>query len=95
MFVFYELMQFKHPMATRRHDSNDSNSVNYQFIVGDETTMVDNVCGPALGFMARAVEMHNNDLTGLYTSADLMPKTSAEALRLKANELGREDLLSL
>jgi hypothetical protein len=45
--------------------------------------------------MARAVEMHNNSLTGLFTSADLMPKTSAEGLRLKANELGREDDLLL
>jgi hypothetical protein len=70
-------------------------STQHQFIVGDETTMVDNVCGPALGFMARAVEMHNNSLTGLFTSADLMPKTSAEGLRLKANELGREDDLLL
>ncbi len=63
----------------------------HQFIVGDETTMVDNVCGPALGFMARGVEMHNNGHTGLFTSADLMPKSSAEGLRLKANELGREE----
>jgi hypothetical protein len=64
----------------------------HQFIVGDETTMVDNVCGPALGFLARGVEYHNNGQVGLYTSAELMPRTSAEGLLLKANMLGLRDV---
>jgi hypothetical protein len=62
----------------------------HQFMVGDETTMVDNVCGPALGFMARGVELHNQGQYGLFTSADLMPKSSAAGLFLKATAFARE-----
>ncbi len=46
----------------------------HQFILSDETTMVDNVCGPALGFLLRGSELYKNGLRGLVTSADLMPR---------------------
>lgn len=55
----------------------------HQFIVGDETTMVDNVCGPACGFMARGVELYNQGVAGLRTSAEIMPRLHAEGLMLK------------
>lgn len=39
------------------------------------TTMVDNVCGPALGFLRQGYELYSrHQLTGVITSADLMPK---------------------
>lgn len=46
----------------------------HTFTVSDETTMVDNVCGPALGFLARGLDLHKRGTYGLLTSADLMPK---------------------
>ncbi len=48
----------------------------HQFVVSDEATMVDNVCGPALGFMLRGIELHQRGFTGLITSADIMPRFS-------------------
>jgi hypothetical protein len=59
----------------------------HQFIVGDETTMVDNVCGPALGFMGRAVDYSNIGQHGLFTSAELMPRANAEGLSLQKQNL--------
>jgi hypothetical protein len=52
----------------------------HQFIVGNETTMVDNVCGPACGFMASGVQLYNLGLRGLKTSAEVMPRFSAEGI---------------
>ncbi|MBY0450506.1 MAG: saccharopine dehydrogenase-like oxidoreductase [Cyanobacteria bacterium] len=46
----------------------------HQFVVSDETTMVDNVCGPALGFMLRGVELYRQGKYGVITSADIMPR---------------------
>lgn len=46
----------------------------HQFIVSDETTMVDNVCGPALGFLLRGVEQWEQGRYGIITSADIMPR---------------------
>ena len=48
----------------------------HQFIVSDEATMVDNVCGPALGFLLRGLEYQQRGWNGLVTSADLMPRYS-------------------
>ncbi|MEB3245851.1 MAG: hypothetical protein VKJ06_07700 [Vampirovibrionales bacterium] len=45
------------------------------FTVADDATMADNVCGPAVGFMNRAVDLHARGFYGLSTSAELMPKT--------------------
>lgn len=53
----------------------------HQFIVSDEASMVDNVCGPALGFMLRGTDMFANGMKGLITSADIMPKFSSHAMK--------------
>ena len=53
----------------------------HQFIVSDEATMVDNVCGPALGFLLRGVELWERGQYGIVTSADLMPRF-ASAVRI-------------
>ncbi|MCE3236998.1 MAG: hypothetical protein K0Q50_3190 [Vampirovibrio sp.] len=49
----------------------------HQFVVSDEATMVDNVCGPALGFMLRGTELYERGFYGLITSADIMPRFSS------------------
>jgi hypothetical protein len=46
----------------------------HQFVVSDEASMVDNVCGPALGFMLRGMDLYERGFFGLMTSADLMPR---------------------
>jgi hypothetical protein len=46
----------------------------HKFIVSDEAGMVDNVCGPVLGFMARGADMHRRGTYGLLTSAEVMPR---------------------
>ncbi len=56
----------------------------HQFVLSDESTMVDNVCGPALGFLLRAVQMHGKGTCGLLTSADLMPLYSLKNTRRPA-----------
>jgi hypothetical protein len=67
----------------------------HQFIVSDEATMVDNVCGPALGFMLRGVEMHERGFFGLMTSADLMPRFSRRVPQAQAKANEREAALSV
>jgi hypothetical protein len=57
-------------------------TTSHQFIVGDDASMVDNVCGPATGFMARGVELMNQGMKGLMTSANVMPRYSAVGLSL-------------
>lgn len=44
-----------------------------QLTLADETTMVDNVCGPALGFVRQGMKQYRKGLTGVITSADIMP----------------------
>jgi hypothetical protein len=39
----------------------------HQFIVSDEATMVDNVCGPALGFLLRGMELKQRGFAGVMT----------------------------
>ncbi len=42
--------------------------------LADETTMVDNVCGPALGFLRQGYRWFSRAQYGVITSADLMPR---------------------
>ncbi|MEW5819588.1 MAG: saccharopine dehydrogenase-like oxidoreductase [Cyanobacteriota bacterium] len=44
------------------------------FTLSDNTTMSDNVNGPALGYMASAYEMYQRKVFGFMTSADIGPK---------------------
>lgn len=67
----------------------------HQFIVSDEATMVDNVCGPALGFMLRGVEMHKRGFLGIITSADIMPRFATRVTNPEAKPLLKEAALSL
>jgi len=45
----------------------------HKFVLSDETTMVDNVCGPALGFLLRGSQLYVKGFKGLMTSAEIMP----------------------
>jgi hypothetical protein len=47
--------------------------------LGDATTMVDNVCGPALGFLRQGYRWFHQNHYGVITSADIMPKGSLTA----------------
>lgn len=47
------------------------------FTVSDETTMVDNVCGPALGFLLRGHQLTRQGFFGLVTSAEIMPRLAS------------------
>lgn len=67
----------------------------HKFVVSDEASMVDNVCGPALGFMLRGVDMHQRGFAGLMTSADIMPRFSRGVRQAPAEAAQQEALLSV
>ncbi len=67
----------------------------HQFVVSDEATMVDNVCGPALGFMLRATEMHQRGFYGLITSADIMPRFASRVPGAQSQSLQADMALSV
>ena len=46
----------------------------HTFILGDETSMAANVCGPALGYLNAAIQLHNQGIFGIHTSASVMPR---------------------
>jgi hypothetical protein len=46
----------------------------HTFTLSDETTMSDNVNGPALGYMLAAHYLHKRNISGFMTSADIGPK---------------------
>ena len=62
----------------------------HKFVVSDEATMVDNVCGPALGFLLRGVEMWERGQFGIVTSADIMPRFASEVRVSESREEERE-----
>jgi len=45
----------------------------HKFILGDETSMAANVCGPALGYLKRAAWLRNRGVYGVFGSAEMMP----------------------
>ncbi|MBV9469221.1 MAG: hypothetical protein JO316_16255 [Abitibacteriaceae bacterium] len=45
----------------------------HKFILGDETSMAANVCGPALGYLKRAHWLHQRGVYGVFGSAEMMP----------------------
>ena len=45
----------------------------HRFILGDETTMAANVCGPALGYLKRAGWLRERGVYGVFGSAEMMP----------------------
>lgn len=46
----------------------------HTFTLGDETSMAANVNGPALGYMNTGFWLRQQGISGLFTSADLMPR---------------------
>ncbi|AGY57466.1 homoserine dehydrogenase [Gloeobacter kilaueensis] len=46
----------------------------HSFVLGDETSMAANVCGPAFGYLKTGVELHRRGHYGIWSSADLMPR---------------------
>ena len=45
----------------------------HKFVLGDETSMAANVCGPALGYLKRAHWLRQRGLHGVFGSAEMMP----------------------
>jgi hypothetical protein len=45
----------------------------HKFVLGDETSMAANVCGPALGYLKRAHWLRERGLCGVFGSAEMMP----------------------
>lgn len=45
----------------------------HKFILGDETSMAANVCGPALGYLKRAHWLREKGVYGVFGSAEMMP----------------------
>lgn len=45
----------------------------HRFILGDETTMADNVIGPALGYLKRALWLKEHNIYGIFASTEFMP----------------------
>lgn len=52
----------------------EGKTATHQFTLGDETSMAANVNGPALGYMNAAFWMNTQGISGLFTSADVMPR---------------------
>ncbi len=67
----------------------------HQFVVSDEATMVDNVCGPALGFLLRGIELSERGFSGLVTSADIMPRFARKVAAGPAVQQAQEAALSV
>ncbi|MDF2440545.1 MAG: 8-amino-7-oxononanoate carboxylating dehydrogenase [Abditibacteriota bacterium] len=45
----------------------------HKFVLGDETSMAANVCGPALGYLKRAHWLRERGVCGVFGSAEMMP----------------------
>jgi hypothetical protein len=62
----------------------------HRFTVSDETTMVDNVCGPALGFLLRGTLLRQEGRFGLMTSAELMPRFGTQVFKSAKRDAVKE-----
>ncbi len=51
----------------------DGRRSSHELKLGDETSMFANTAGPAVGYLARAVELNRRNVAGLFGSTDLMP----------------------
>jgi hypothetical protein len=45
----------------------------HRFILGDQTSMAANVCGPALGYLKRAQWLRERGIYGVLGSSEMMP----------------------
>ncbi|MBY0403602.1 MAG: hypothetical protein K2X66_06855, partial [Cyanobacteria bacterium] len=62
----------------------------HRFTVSDETTMVDNVCGPSLGFLLRGTLLRQEGRFGLMTSAELMPRFGTQVFKSAKRDAVKE-----
>ncbi len=46
----------------------------HTFILGDETSMAANVCGPAFGYLKCGFTLHQKKIYGIFTAAEIMPQ---------------------
>jgi hypothetical protein len=46
----------------------------HTFILGDETSMAANVCGPAFGYLKSGYALNQRQVYGIYTAAEIMPQ---------------------
>ena len=46
----------------------------HTFTLGDETSMAANVCGPAFGYLKSGFSLHQRQVYGVYTAAEIMPQ---------------------
>lgn len=46
----------------------------HTFTLGDETSMAANVCGPAFGYLKTGIWLNQQNLTGIFTAAAMMPQ---------------------
>lgn len=51
----------------------DGKRSSHRFILGDETSMAANVCGPALGYLKRAAWLRQRGVYGVFGSSEMMP----------------------
>ncbi|MEW6261475.1 MAG: saccharopine dehydrogenase-like oxidoreductase [Thermodesulfobacteriota bacterium] len=51
----------------------DGRRSSHELRLGNETSMFANTAGPAVGYLARAVELNRRKVTGLFGSTDLIP----------------------
>ena len=51
----------------------DGKRASHQFILGDETTMADNVIGPALGYLKRGLWLQQRGLFGVFGCTEFLP----------------------
>lgn len=68
----------KKPVSTRMALTGttfEGKRATHTFTLGDETSMAANVLGPAFGWMNAALDLHARGIHGLFSSADLMPKS--------------------
>ncbi|BAY12860.1 (S)-8-amino-7-oxononanoate synthase BioU [Calothrix sp. NIES-2098] len=46
----------------------------HTFTLGDETSMAANVCGPAFGYLKAGQQLHQRNIYGIFTAAEIMPQ---------------------
>jgi hypothetical protein len=66
----------KAPISTTVHVTGitfEGKTATNTFTLSDDTTMADNVCGPAFGFMKAGFWLKDFGISGLFTSAEILP----------------------
>ncbi len=67
----------KKPVSTTVYvtgTTSEGKTATNTFTLSDDTTMADNVCGPAFGFMKTGFWLKEHDIAGVFTSGELLPR---------------------